>query len=85
MGADGPDRTPTGRSSGRRPWAVTLPVLGRRSVPFFEPAVWYPTLGVLALEEIVEVPIVAAVVLGRLLVSRQRPYPDADEDATITR
>ena len=43
--------------------------LGGWSMPFSAPAVWYPTLGVLALEEIVEVPIVAAVVLGRLLAS----------------
>jgi hypothetical protein len=42
-------------------------------VPFSEPALWYPTFAVLALEEIVEVPVVAAVVLGRLLVAGRRP------------
>jgi hypothetical protein len=47
-------------------------------VPFSEPAVWYPTLAVLALEEIVEVPLVAAVVLGRLLVAGRPPRPPAE-------
>jgi hypothetical protein len=42
-------------------------------MPFSEPAVWYPTLAALALEEMVEVPLVAAVVLGRLLVAGRRP------------
>ncbi|HWC40234.1 MAG TPA: hypothetical protein VG476_16980 [Acidimicrobiales bacterium] len=51
----------------------------RRSAPFSEPAVWYPTLAVLALEEIVEVPLVATIVLGRLLVARLRgPHSDRD-------
>ena len=45
-------------------------------MPFFHPVVWYPMLGVLALEEIVEVPVVAAVVLGRLLVSGRREQPE---------
>ncbi len=41
---------------------------------FSKPAVWYPTLGLLALEEIIELPIVTAVVLGRLVaVRRARP------------
>jgi hypothetical protein len=43
-------------------------------LPFAKPVVWYPTLGLLALEEIVELPIVTAVVLGRLvLTGRARP------------
>ena len=57
-----------------------MSLIGRRWVPFSEPVVWYPTLTVLALEEIVEVPIVAAVVLGRLLVERRRPRQDAHRD-----
>ena len=44
--------------------------------PSTHPVVWYPMLGVLALEEIVEVPVVAAVVLGRLLVSGRREQPE---------
>jgi hypothetical protein len=38
--------------------------------------VWYPTLGLLALEEVVELPIVTAVVLGRLIAARRARQPD---------
>ncbi len=54
----------------------------RWSLPFSEPAVWYPTLAALALEEMVEVPMAAAVVLGRILVARRRSGREADRDQT---
>ena len=44
-------------------------------LPFAKPAVWYPALGLLALEELVELPIVTAVVVGRLVVERQARQP----------
>jgi hypothetical protein len=45
-------------------------------LPFSKAAVWYPTLGLLALEEVVELPIVTAVVLGRLIAARRARQPD---------
>jgi hypothetical protein len=44
-------------------------------LPFSRPAVWYPTLGLLALEEVVELPMAAAMVFCRLLVSGRRGHP----------
>jgi hypothetical protein len=44
-------------------------------LPFSRAAVWYPTLGLLALEEIVELPIVTAVVIGRRVAERRSRHP----------
>jgi hypothetical protein len=52
-------------------------------LPFSKPAIWYPTLGLLALEEIVELPIVTAVVLGRLVVRGRARHPETDEGPVV--
>jgi hypothetical protein len=49
-------------------------------MPFSSRVLWYPMLVVLALDEIAEVPLAAAMILGRLLVSDRPPYPVADRD-----
>lgn len=54
-------------------------------VPFSKAAVWYPTLGVLALEEVVELPIMTAMVLGRLLVAGRRGHPEAGRSSVVQR
>jgi hypothetical protein len=52
-------------------------------LPFSKPAVWYPTLGLLALEEIVELPIVTAVVLGRLVAVRRSRDPETGKGPVV--
>jgi hypothetical protein len=52
-------------------------------LPFSKAAVWYPTLGLLALEEIVELPIVTAVVLGRLIAVRRTRPPDTGKGSVV--
>ena len=52
-------------------------------VPFSKSAVWYPTLGMLALEEVVELPIVTAVVLGRLVLTRRSRPPESDKGPVV--
>ncbi len=52
-------------------------------LPFSKSALWYPTLGFLAVEEIVELPIVTAVVLGRLITAGRSRPPEAGEGPAI--
>jgi hypothetical protein len=52
-------------------------------LPFSKPVVWYPTLGLLALEEIVELPIVTAVVLGRLVGTGRARHPETDKGPVV--
>ena len=52
-------------------------------LPFSKAAIWYPTLGLLALEELVELPIVTAVVLGRLVAVRRSQHPETDKGPIV--
>jgi hypothetical protein len=52
-------------------------------LPFSKAAVWYPTLGLLALEEIVQLPIVTAVVLGRLVVTERARHPETGKGPVV--
>jgi hypothetical protein len=52
-------------------------------VPFSKPAVWYPTLGLLALEEVVELPIATAMVLGRLVLTRPSRPPESGKGSVV--
>jgi hypothetical protein len=52
-------------------------------LPFSKPVVWYPTLGILALEELVELPIVTAVVLGRLVMAGRARRPDETGEGSV--
>jgi hypothetical protein len=52
-------------------------------LPFAKAAVWYPTLGLLAMEELVELPVVTAVVLGRLVAERRSRHPGTGEGPVV--
>lgn len=52
-------------------------------LPFSRPAVWYPTLGVLALEELVELPVVTAAVLVRLALADRSRRPDSGKGPVV--
>jgi hypothetical protein len=54
-------------------------------VPGSEPLLWYATLGLLGLWEIVEVPVAAAVVVGQLLVRGRRGRPTRDVGTALGR
>ena len=53
--------------------------------PISEPVLWTAALGLLSLWEIVEVPVAAALVVGRLLVRRRRGRPTRDVGAALGR